>query len=123
MDRDRIVGLDALLEDGPPGRVLPVDDLSQLDDRAGSVHHLSPTHALRLLRSVYPELRQVPTTFLCITIRGSTIAHDLSPELAHRLDGLAEQVLDAIVSTGNAPACTAPPSARPGTRPAPRSSR
>jgi hydrogenase maturation protease len=94
--RGRVFLLDALLDDGPCGRVLAFDDLDELDDRPGSVHHLSPVHALRLLRAVHPELRDVPVTFLCVTVRNVRIQHGLSADLEMRLDEIEEELVRRI---------------------------
>ncbi|MFW5904840.1 MAG: hydrogenase maturation protease [bacterium] len=97
-DRDRVFLIDALLDDGPCGRVLAFENLDALDDRAGSVHHLSPAHALRLLRSVYPELRTVPVTFLCVTIHDVRIRPGLSPDLDAAMDRITAKVRARIAA-------------------------
>ncbi|MFW6206002.1 MAG: hydrogenase maturation protease [Gemmatimonadota bacterium] len=94
--RRRVFLVDALLDEGPCGRVVVFHDLDDLDDHAGSVHHLSPAHALQMLRSVYPEIRDVPVTFLCVTIHDVCIQHGLSPELQARMDHVVTEVLARI---------------------------
>jgi hydrogenase maturation protease len=95
--RPRVVLVDALLDPGEPGTTLQFDgDLEELEERGGGVRHHSPIPALRLLRCLYPALRQVPMTFLGITIRGVTMSHELSPALESKLDGLVDAVLELL---------------------------
>ncbi len=96
-DRRWILLVDALLDPDQPGRLLRFDgDLDELDHHGGSVHHMPPTAALRLLRCLYPALAAVPVTFLGVTIDGATVSTSLSPELDARLDDLADEILGLI---------------------------
>lgn len=96
MGRRRIIIVDALLEDGPCGRLVRFDDLTELEHRAGSVHHLSPAHALRLLRGAYPEIRSIPVVFLGVTVANLQTGPGLSTGLAERLDAIVGGVLGAV---------------------------
>jgi hydrogenase maturation protease len=101
--RPRVFLIDALLDAVEPGTLLRFEgDMEELDHRRGSAHHVCPVQALRLLRCLFPPLREVPTTLLAITVEGVRISHELSPALARRLDGLVEEVL-AIVEEEPAP--------------------
>lgn len=98
--RPRVVLVDALLHPGEPGTPLQFDgeleELEELEERGGGVRHHSPIRALRLLRCLYPALRQVPMTFLGITIREVTLSHELSPAVESKLDGLVDAVLELL---------------------------
>jgi hydrogenase maturation protease len=95
--RPGVVLIDALLDPGEPGKLLRFQgDFRELDERGGSVHHLCPVQALRLLRCLYPPLREVPTTFLAVTVACARISHELSPALSRRLGALVEEVLDIL---------------------------
>ncbi len=98
MECQRLVVVDALLDGGPCGRVLALHDLAGLDDRAGSVHHLSPAHALQLLRSVHPDLRNTPVTFVCVTVGNVRIQPTLSPALTERLDAVVDEVIQTVAT-------------------------
>jgi hydrogenase maturation protease len=119
--REHVFLVDALLEEGEPGRLLRFDgDLHELDDHGGSAHHLSPVQALGLLRCLYPTLRDVPITFLGVTITGVVISPVLSAALGGRLEGLVDELLAMLDGVAgrpedrSAPASTGRPlSARP----------
>ncbi|MDP1862248.1 MAG: hydrogenase maturation protease [Gemmatimonadaceae bacterium] len=96
-DRPLVLFIDALLvEDGPCGRLVPIEDFSSLDTRTESVHHLSPAPAIALLRAIYPELREIPMILLGVTVRRVRMDDALSAPLAARLDALTEAVLGII---------------------------
>lgn len=96
LDRPLVVLVDALLDDGPCGRFLPIEDLDSLETRAGSVHHLPPGQAIGLLRGLHPELRAVPIILLGVTVQRVCIEHGLSRELALHLDGIATGTLELL---------------------------
>lgn len=95
--RDRVFLVDALLDDGPVGRIVRFDDVSVLDDGGSSAHQLSPILVLRILRAACPEIQDVPITFLGVTIREVGVGERLSPELESRLDHLVDH-LRAIIA-------------------------
>ena len=95
-DRSLIVVVDALLEDGPCGRLCPIRDLAELDARGGSVHHLPPAQELAFLRAAFPELRRTPLIVVGVTVQRAEVRHGLSPALARRLDTIASGVLDLL---------------------------
>lgn len=96
-DRPLVLLIDALLDDdGPCGRLIPIEDFSALDTRTGSVHHLPPAQAIALLRELHPEIREIPIVLLGVTVRCVQMRHDLSPSLAARLDELVEAILGII---------------------------
>lgn len=101
-DRPLVVLLDALLDDGEPGRVLRFDELEGLDDHGGSVHHLPPAQALRLLRCLYPALRSVPVLFLGVTIHDVKMGTGLSPSLHDRVAPILEEVLAELSAHAHA---------------------
>jgi hydrogenase maturation protease len=107
-DRTRLIIVDALLDDGPWGRVLRFDDLDDLDTRSGSVHHLPPAQALMLLRCLYPAIRDVPITFLGVTVRDIRMGPGLSSALDTALSDVVGTVL-AVLAVLAAPAELARP--------------
>jgi hydrogenase maturation protease len=93
-DRPLVLLIDALLDDeGPCGRLVPIEDFSALDTRTGSVHHLPPAQAIALLRGLYEELRQVPIILLGVTVQSVRMDHELSDGLARQLESLADEAL------------------------------
>lgn len=97
LDRPLVVLVDALLDDGESGRVLRFDEMEGLDD-SGSVHHLPPAQALRLLRCLYPALRAVPVLFLGITVHDVKMGTGLSPALHDRLEPILDDVLSELAA-------------------------
>lgn len=96
-DRPLVLLIDALLDDdGPCGRLIPIEDFSALDTRTGSVHHLPPAQAIALLRGLYPEIREVLIILLGVTVGRVYMDHALSPPLAACLDELADAILGII---------------------------
>lgn len=93
-DRPLVLLIDALLDnDGPCGRLVPIDDFSALDTRTGSVHHLPPGQAVALLRGLYEEVRKVPIILLGVTVQSVRMDHELSADLAGRLESMADEAL------------------------------
>jgi hydrogenase maturation protease len=99
-DRAHVIVLDALLDDGLPGRLRTFGpdpaELRALVDAQGHAHHLSAAQALLLLRSVAGTLEGTVVVLLGITVRGAAAQLDLSPELADAVPRLAREVCDAI---------------------------
>jgi len=91
--RRRIWVLDAIEDAGPPGVLKILDDLSELETAVRSAHQLPAAGEIELLRLVEPELRQAPVRLLGVTVSGSRISEELSPELARAVPELVEQVL------------------------------
>ena len=95
--RPLVLLIDALLDDdGPCGRLIPIEDFSVLETRTGSVHHLPPAQAIALLQGLHPEIREIPIILLGVTVRCVHMDHALSPALAARLDELADAILGII---------------------------
>lgn len=92
----RVFIVDAVLDPGPPGRLLVIHDLDAIEQRPGWVHALCPAHALRLLRAIDPDIAATPVTFLLITIQAVRIDPALSPELADRVPALVDELLAAV---------------------------
>ena len=95
-DRPWLILLDALLDDGPPGRIVTLDALDALEEQGASVHHLPPAQALGTLRAIDPAIRQVPVTFVGVTVTAATVGSDLSPTLQGRLDAAVSAVLEVV---------------------------
>ncbi len=93
-DRPLVLLIDALLDDdGPCGRLIPIEDFSTLETRTGSVHHLPPAQAIALLRGLYEEIREIPIILLGVTVQSVWMEHGLSSNLARRLASLADEAL------------------------------
>ena len=97
--RREVVLVDAVLDPDAArtGTILVLDPADgRLPDAGGSVHHLSPTAAVRLLRAVDPAIRAVPITLWGIVIGSAEVGDALSPELDRALDAITEQLLAAL---------------------------
>lgn len=98
--RARVVVLDALLDEGPAGRMRTFGpdpaDLQSLVEAQGHAHHLSAAQALVLLRSVTGTLAGVDVVLIGIAVGGAAAEPALSPELATKVPGLVSGVLDTI---------------------------
>jgi len=89
--RERIVVIDALADDSPPGTVsIFRDSLDALDDRQGQAHQLSAVAAIRLLQLSWV----VPFTFIGISIREAATDAELSPALAAQMPAILERLRD-----------------------------
>jgi hydrogenase maturation protease len=99
-NRAHVIVLDALLDDGPPGRLRMFGpepaDLCALVETQGHAHHLSAAQAILLLRSVTGTLAGTSVVLLGITVRGTVASPELSPDLAARLPRLVRDALDTI---------------------------
>jgi hydrogenase maturation protease len=92
-NRPALVLVDALLDArAPPGSLRRVGDLGALEERGGSAHHLPPVQAILLLRTVRPSLRDVPVTWLGVTIQDVSVGPSLSDALAGALDAAVDRV-------------------------------
>jgi len=116
--RNRVVVIDAMLDDGAPGRVLRLEDAdSDLDDRQEHAHGLSAVQAIRLLALTSP----VRWTLLGISISTVAPGTQLSPALDARMPAIVDRVIEELTPHGGSvtrasrPACLAV-GRRPSTR-------
>lgn len=117
--REEVILVDAVLGPEAPGTVVVLDpDDPRLLDQGASVHQLSPTAALRLLRAADPALTSMPARLLGIVIEGADVDAALSPALAGELDAITRAVLGALPAT--APAAPVDPSLPGSPGPDPR---
>ena len=87
--RERIVVIDALAGDSPPGSVWAFrNGLAGLDDRQVHAHHLSAVEAIRLLQLTSP----VPFTFIGISIASANAGPALSPALAAQMPAILKRL-------------------------------
>lgn len=98
--RRRVYLIDAISCPPPADSVFVFEDeeLSELDDRQGSAHHLSPVQAIELLRTISPELRRVRFTMIAIPIRSARLQPGLSQELASAVPRIIDCVLGRLAS-------------------------
>lgn len=114
-DRPYVLLIDALLDDdGPCGRLIPIEDFSVLEPRTGSAHHLPPAQAVALLQVLHSEIREIPIILLGVTVRRVQMDHALSAPLAARLDELADAII-GIIREGETRRAHRPPSRRQST--------
>jgi hydrogenase maturation protease len=100
LGRRRVILIDAILGDASPGSVeLFENNFAQLEIRQWTAHHLSPPHAITLLRSAMPALRDARFTLFAISIEGIRAAPGLSPEIAARLPEMVNRVLAGASET------------------------
>ena len=91
--RRRVVVIDAIAGDGPPGEVCPVDIANP--GPAGDqehVHHLSAAQAAALLEIV----TGIPITFLGIAVQAAALRPGLSPALEDRLPRIIDRLLQEL---------------------------
>ncbi len=87
--RRRVVVIDAMQDDSEPGTVTVFEDLSGLEDRQASAHHLSAVQAMRLLNLAVGAR----FTLLAITISSASAGLTLSDPLEEK----APEILDWVV--------------------------
>ncbi|MGD8868275.1 MAG: hydrogenase maturation protease [Gemmatimonadales bacterium] len=91
--RERVILVDAILGDAPPGTVTVVEAGDQRIDRHREhAHHLSACEAVRMLRTIVPTLTATRFKFVLISIPSVRQASALSPELARELPRIVERV-------------------------------
>jgi hydrogenase maturation protease len=84
--RDRILVLDAILDDSEPGSV---QEVASVGERQAHAHHLSAVQAARLIELVIG----VHITVLGISIHDVRAGEGLSPALAAAIPSIAAQIL------------------------------
>jgi len=88
--QSRVIVIDAVRDDSPPGTITVWDDgLAGLDDRQEHVHHLSVVQAVKLLRMIVPAR----FTLVGIAVSGAGLGSGLSPAIAARVPAIVDQVL------------------------------
>ena len=79
--RDRVLVVDAMLDDSEPGTVKVFhDELREMEDLQEHAHHLSPIQAIRLLQITNPSFQSVRFELIAVSV-GSVRA---SPESTQR---------------------------------------
>jgi hydrogenase maturation protease len=90
--RSRVILVDALQCDEPPGSVMMVEDGAVgFDSRQTNAHALSAAQAMQLLRLLMPH--PVQMALLCVAIRSVAAGEGLSAELAAEMPGILGRVL------------------------------
>jgi hydrogenase maturation protease len=93
--RTQVAVIDAMQDDGEPGRLLSLDlSCSGLETREENVHQLSAVEAIRLLQLTAP----VPFLLLGISISSARAGSELTPALAARIPEIVNQVLQLILA-------------------------
>ncbi len=95
--REQVTLLDAILDPAEPGALRVFDgDFSALETSQPGAHQLSVAGSLELLRTVYPELRDIRFRLLAVAVGSVEARPELSSALAARLPKLIEQVLQEL---------------------------
>lgn len=91
--RERVILVDAILDDSPPGTVTVLEAEDQRIDRHRQhAHHLSAPEAVRMLKTLIPSLETTRFKFVLISIHAVREAAELSPELARELPRITRRV-------------------------------
>jgi len=92
--RSRVLIVDALQDDAPPGSVSVLEDTClRLDERQEHAHHLSAWQSMKLLEMIVPAR----FTLLGISISSAAIQTRLSPGLNSRVATILDRVLQELM--------------------------
>ena len=91
MGRRRVVLVDAVQDDAPPGTVAVIGE-DAADLHQTNAHRLSAVQAMQLLRLTMP----VSFTLLGVTAPSARMASELSPALAARMTAILDRVLEEL---------------------------
>jgi hydrogenase maturation protease len=89
--RRRVILVDAVEDDGPPGTVSLADE-DAADLRQPGAHELSAAQAVQLLRLTMP----VPFKLLGVSVSSARMSEELSPPLAARLPDILDRVIEEL---------------------------
>ena len=89
--RSRVVLVDAVQDDAPPGTVSVIGE-EAADLHQGHAHHLSAGQAMGLLRLTMP----VCFTLLGVSVRSVRMAPELSPALCARMPAILDRVIEEL---------------------------
>ena len=88
-DRRRVVLVDAVQDDAPPGTVSVIGE-DAADLCQGHAHHLSAGQAMRLIRLTTP----VCFTLLGVSVPSARMASELSPALFASMPAILDRVIE-----------------------------
>jgi hydrogenase maturation protease len=89
--RRRVVLVDAVEDDAPPGSVSVIGE-GAADLRQEHAHHLSAGQAMQLLRLTMP----VSFTLLGVSVPSARMASDLSPALSASMPAILDRVIEEL---------------------------
>ena len=89
--RRRVVLIDAVQDDAPPGTVSVIGE-DAVDSHQGNAHHLSAGQAMRLIRLTTP----VCFTLLGVSVPSARIASELSPTLSASMPAILDRVIEEL---------------------------
>jgi hydrogenase maturation protease len=89
--RSRVVLVDAVQDDAPPGTVSVIGE-EAADLHQGHAHHLSAGQAMGLLRLTMP----VRFTLLGVSVSSVRTASELSPALCARMPAILNRVIEEL---------------------------
>jgi len=91
---DKVILIDGALSEQPAGALtIYEDELPGVAACSSHVHHLSPLHAIALLRSTQPEIARVHFTLLTVAVSSAEVGMPLSPLIQNQLPEICDQVL------------------------------
>jgi hydrogenase maturation protease len=95
--RERVVLIDAMLDDAEPGTVYVHEEpFGELEERWEHAHHPSAVQAVRLLKITSPSLQKTAFTFIGVAVR--ELGHEAV--LMSKLPLIAAAVSDALATIG-----------------------
>jgi hydrogenase maturation protease len=89
--RRRVVLVDAVQDDAPPGTVSAIGE-DAADLHQGHAHHLSAGQAIELLRLTMP----VSFTLLGVSVPSAQMGSELSPALSARVPAILDCVIEEL---------------------------
>jgi hydrogenase maturation protease len=89
--RRRVVLIDAVQDDAPPGTVSVIGE-DAVDSHQGNAHHLSAGQAMQLLRLTMP----VCFTLLGVSVPSARMASGLSPALSACMPAILDRVIEEL---------------------------
>ena len=89
--RRRVVLVDAVQDDAPPGTVSVIGE-EAADIHQGHAHHLSAGQAMGLLRMTMP----VCFTLLGVSVTSARMGEELSPELGACMPAILDRVIEEL---------------------------
>jgi hydrogenase maturation protease len=93
--RERVILIDAMLDDAEPGTVSVHDEpFDELEERWEHAHHPSAVQAVRLLKVTSPSLQRTAFTFIGVAVR--ELGHEVV--LMSKLPLIAATVRDALAT-------------------------
>jgi hydrogenase maturation protease len=92
--RSRVIFIDAIQDDAPPGSVMVCGEtFSEMDSRQEHAHHLSAVQAIQLLKMTVAA----PIALLGISVSSAATQTELSPAVGGRMSSILDRVLQELI--------------------------